>query len=277
MMKKTTLLLGVALSLAAWYPDVPSKHGVYATGAPLTNTTNETTCASCHSGGSYGASARFALTDASGAAITQYLPNTLYTVTLTMGNTVALGTRGGYGFQAVALKTTDRTTAGTFSSAGTGITLSNRNNRNYAEQSAKNTSKTFTWKWTSPAANSGTVTFYASGLVVNGTGGTSGDQNATTSLSLPEGKATALETETPETQVLLFPNPTQNQLSIWLGAGSLPVSQIEVYDVTGRLVWQHGSTTNNMIQIPTQAWTSGLYVLRMQYGQVILNKTFIKQ
>jgi hypothetical protein len=54
--------------------------------------------------------------------------------------------------------------------------------------------KQWTFSWTAPPTDVGSINFYAAGVAANSTGGSSGDDVYTTSVSVPEPSAFALQT-----------------------------------------------------------------------------------
>jgi ribosomal protein L35AE/L33A len=108
-----------------------------------------------------------------------------------------------WGFQATAIDDATRSAAGNMSAAD-GTTLSDRfeNGREYTNHSAPTTGN-WTFNWTAPATNVGTVTFYASGVRVTGANNAlPGDDRVYTA-------STSLTASTPGT--LQFSSATFNQ------------------------------------------------------------------
>lgn len=138
------------------------------------------TCSNCHSGGSYNPTTTITLL--SGAnAVTSYVPGASYTVQIKV--TSASGAPK-YGFDAMCVtSTTHANVNGWPATMPTGTKKTTVSSRTYVEQSSAQTAtgttptsyKTFSIAWTAPAAGTGSVTFYAAGIAVNGTGSTSGD------------------------------------------------------------------------------------------------------
>ncbi len=137
------------------------------------------TCSRCHSGGSYGATT--ALTLLSGSTpVTQYTPGAAYTLQLKI--TCTSGSPR-YGYCLMAAKSTAHTDINTWGTMPTGAQKNTVSSRHYIEQTSARTatstsptsSYTLSVPWTAPAVGTGSVSFYASGMAVNGTGGTGGD------------------------------------------------------------------------------------------------------
>lgn len=143
------------------------------------------TCNACHSGGAFGTVEALITVEDMMGPVTEFIAGVTYTVTVEL--TSSSGTPAGNGFQATVLDSSNNF-IGTFSnpSAGTGVASSG--GRSYWEQTATSAANTFSVDWTAPAAMVTTVTIYAAGAAVNGTGGTGGDSTslgASFSASLP--------------------------------------------------------------------------------------------
>lgn len=154
------------------------------TGAP-----GENTCGQCHSGGNYNASVTVQMF-AQGATVptTQFTPGNTYTVKVTVNN--SLGSPGGYAFQLTALTVADNSPLSGYSNLASNvkqktITVQNAfNGRTYLEHNGVTLNNVFQFNWTAPSTLNEAITFYASGNVVNGNGGTSGDATNSTSLTV---------------------------------------------------------------------------------------------
>lgn len=185
------------------------------TGAPFNS---NKTCSKCHSGGNFGGSINLQLLDASNTPVTSYIPGATYTYKISMGHTS--GTPK-YGFQTTAALTS----SGNTNYNNWGSLPSNTHNtvvsgRNYVEQSTSLTSGDISISFTAPAAGSGTLTFYAAGNLVNGNGGTSGDQPVNTSLTITEGNVLPVT-------ILYFKGALQNNAALLTWATSQEVNNKE--------------------------------------------------
>lgn len=148
------------------------------TGSPL----GGATCSQCHSGGSFSPTVSITVKDASQNTVTSYTPGQSYTLEFNVS--AGMGSPSGYGIQAVAVSSAaGNVQAGTMGSATTSNTqITSHNNRSYIEHSGTSSSGNFIVNWTAPASGFGTVAIYSTGLVVNGNGGTSGDQTTSSVL-----------------------------------------------------------------------------------------------
>jgi hypothetical protein len=169
------------------YSTGPGDGGLARTGAPFVQ--GGLYCTQCHNGGNFGASITLELLDAGNNVVTLYNPGETYTYRITLGHTSG---NPQYGFQTMAALAdanhTDLNTWGTppANTHSVIVTPNNEPSRHYIEHSSRLTNNIISIPWTAPAANSGTVEFYAAGNIVNANFGTSGDQAVKTSLSIAE-------------------------------------------------------------------------------------------
>ena len=130
------------------------------TGSPFSNSL---ACGQCH-GGNPNPGAGMTLS----GLPSNYYPGETYSLTLSLNNPTNTN-----GFQITSLDASN-SAAGNFA-AGAGSSPHTFGGRSYLEHSTPGNSGSWTFNWTAPATNVGTVTFYASGNAANGNGGTSGD------------------------------------------------------------------------------------------------------
>jgi len=169
------------------FDDDPRSGGVGAilnqdrTGSPV----SLGNCASCHSGGSGTTTVGITMKNSSGTAVTQYTAGATYTLELNVS-----GTSGNRRAVQGVVLTTANAQAGVLSGATGFSAISTVSGRQYLEHSTPATSLAsyvFSATWTAPAAGTGTVTVYSSGLAANNNGVTSGDlASANASLSITE-------------------------------------------------------------------------------------------
>ena len=218
------------------------------------------TCATCHDGGSFGTSLSITDDIPSGG----YDLNTSYNITVT--NTSSASKNG---FQVTAEKTSDNSKVGSFT-AGSGSQAFNNDNH-LTHTVTGNNQDSWTFTWTSPSTDQGTIKFYAAAVAADGTGGTSGDEVVTASTSeyvLGTSEANRLDFD-------MFPNPASEELTIQLPSGSENAS-VEFYDYIGRLaLTQKVSQTNNSINV--QDLSAGVYILKVLSDNKIGTQKFIKK
>ncbi|MDA9339557.1 T9SS type A sorting domain-containing protein [Polaribacter sp.] len=218
-----------------------------------------TSCTSCHSGGSFGASV--AITH--NIPDTGYLLNTNYDVTVTGSSSAS-----SHGFQMTAEKVSDNSKIGTLI-AGSTSSLTN-GNANITHSNASNNSWSYQWK--SPATDEGRITFFAALVAANGNGATSGDQVVTgnsgqiSSLSIADAKRLNFE---------MYPNPAVTELTIQLPSGANEAN-VEFYDYMGRLTLSQKISISDP-QINVSNLSSGMYLLKVLSDDKIGTQKFIKE
>lgn len=165
------------------------------TGAPgdetLSNGSSRT-CVSCHSGGNMQVSLDIQVRNQNGSLVDVYSPGEILNVEVIV-NPISGPLPAGYGVQLIPLFNNNQEVS--FSmfniSQNAKLSLASNTGRTYFEQNGTSNSGTFTFSWSPPAPGSGEITFYASGVAVNGNGGTGGDGAATSTFKLKD--ATNLE------------------------------------------------------------------------------------
>jgi hypothetical protein len=80
-------------------------------------------------------------------------------------------------------------------------------------------------------------------------------------------------TQNTESQVLLFPNPAQSEINIFVKE-NLGVMNYEMYNTQGQIVKQ-GVLQNNKVDIATIA--DGMYIIKLSNSKTTITKKFIKQ
>jgi hypothetical protein len=165
------------------YPGGASANlGAGYTGASWDNGGLTCSQSGCHRGGNYNPTTTLTLLSGT-TPVTQYVAGTAYTLSIKIA--AASGTPK-YAFNAMCATTAYNTNINKWGTMPTGTRNTSAGGRNYVEQSsarsATGTSPTSYYTvnipWTAPVVNTGSVTFYAEGMAVNGTGGTSGDSPA---------------------------------------------------------------------------------------------------
>ncbi|MBS1796554.1 MAG: hypothetical protein JSS81_22160 [Acidobacteria bacterium] len=145
------------------------------TGAP-----GELTCTDCHSASS--GAGQLSIT---GPA--SYTPGQTYSIQVR--HTTTDTTRKRWGFEMTALA--GGAMAGSFTNTTGNTRTTTGGGKTYVEHTTAGTFQnqtggaTWTFNWTAPASNVGSVTFYAAGIQANNNGSESGDQTYTKSLVIP--------------------------------------------------------------------------------------------
>lgn len=162
------------------------------------------TCISCHGGSTdIEVGLDIAITDGDGNSIEKYVPGTVYNGSVTINPT--MGAPAAYGFQIVAINAAlneDGESVNTFANPSANTQLATiANGRQYAEHNGPSgTDNVFTFEWTAPEANSGTVTF--------------------SSIPVATGLTSTAATE--ETMRLVVPSNSSNAPSPWRTLAAKP-------------------------------------------------------
>ena len=165
-------LTSIAFILAS-YSSGPGASGEAATGAP-----GENNCTSCHSSHAVN-SGNGSITINFNNGTNSYVPGQTYNIVVAGTGSTA----NKYGFQITALKSSDNTTAGTFT-AGTGSKKSTVGNRNYLEHSSRSTTGVWSFQWTAPNTDVGNIKFYVAGNSCENPSGDSGDNIYTNTITI---------------------------------------------------------------------------------------------
>jgi len=74
----------------------------------------------------------------------------------------------------------------------------------------------------------------------------------------------------------LFPNPATDIVNI-TNSDTVPVNQVEIYDVTGKLLTTQKFSNETQIQLDVTALTAGTYLLYLQTNKGIAMKKLVKK
>lgn len=142
------------------------------TGSPISSGT----CATCHGGGNFAPILSVFITDNFGNQVTEYVGGENYIIEYAVLNTI--GSPAAFGVQSVFLSpSAGNPEAGVLTSTITlGSQIVTSGGYNYYEHSTPSTIGIFQVSWTAPVAGFGDVNIYTTGVAVDGTGGTSGDE-----------------------------------------------------------------------------------------------------
>lgn len=276
-MKIKTVIFSCFLGLTALV-NLQNSNGAAAvqeadrTGSPLSSAN----CSACHGGGNFNPVLTATLLDGEIPA-TSYTPGKTYTLRIDMA---ANNNPAAYGFQAVALRESDNSNAGSFSDAPTGFRVINLNNRQYAEHSSRRNSPGFDIKWTAPAAGSGTVNFFAAGIASNANSGISGDNAAALEnpLSIEEAISTATRDHHTTPIFDLFPNPASGEKIFLRMERPAQDMVLSIFSIDGKRLY---STRKALLQadekvgIPIAGLAPGLYQLTLRSVKVQGSRLFV--
>ncbi|MFZ4059047.1 MAG: T9SS type A sorting domain-containing protein [Ferruginibacter sp.] len=137
------------------------------------------TCGNCHSGGTFGTTTSITLLSG-GLPVTQYIPGSAYTVVIKMTSTSGAPE---YSFNSMCVTSTTHLNVNRWGAMPANVHNIATATKNYVEQTAPlpatavspTSSCSVSLPWTAPIAGTGSVTFYAAGLAVDGDAGTDGD------------------------------------------------------------------------------------------------------
>ncbi len=269
-----TLLSAVWIVLSSNASGAGQAQGTDRTGSPI----GDSYCGDCHGTGTYNPTVEIAMLDGT-SPITTYVPGKRYTMQVSI--VAGAGTPGGYGYQATVLDTKSNAQAGTLGSAPSGQRVVNLGGRQYAEQSRRATSNTFQMPWTAPAAGTGDLKVYATGLAVNGDGGTGSDNAVKAILSLSEATSTGLSAnKILAAQIKVYPNPAVEFARVEI-EGSMENEQlwVNLLDVQGRILQRKSLQKHNQysqIELDVKALPKGQYWVQVNNGSKTKTISFLK-
>ena len=174
--------------------------------------------------------------------VTEYTPGQTYSVTVSISQSAI----NRFGFQVVALADKDNSNAGTFNIVESGRTqiipgsgtLSNRNYITYTfpGTAALNTGYSeWTFEWTAPASNEGSVTFFLAAIAGNDDGTDSGDKCYLNSLTLTSA-ALGVETNRSDVKLKLFPDPINDEITVCFTLEKESSVKMQLHNTNGQLL-----------------------------------------
>lgn len=230
------------------------------TGAP-----GEMNCTSCHSGNVLDGANENVLQVLNGnVQVSQYIPGTSYTVSLSMSSNPAKK-----GFQATALDALGQM-AGTFTAgSSTSINGSLRKYANHKSTSNTNATSSWTWNWTAPSTDVGKITFYVASNGANGDNGFFGDKIYLSQHILTTQNGAATEEHLKQISKMSISHDAQNRkMNISFFSLKSGEMSINIIDVKGRSVFKTQIGTaligenSHQISLPSDLST-GLYVVHL--------------
>lgn len=230
----------------------------------------ESTCTNCH-----GAKNTATTTITTNIPATGYLPNTTYTVDVT----IAAATKTSFGFCFEALDSATNVKQGTLI-AGTGSKTSGTTTKpcvthNGTALSGTGT-KTYSFSWKSPTTMAtNVVKFYCAGLAANGNfSDDSGDWTAlTTAIAQPASTNAIKQNTIVINAVNTFPNPCTNVVNIAYSNNKSGIVTITMYDTKGVLVTTiydgYTAVGDHLETIDVTNLQAGIYLLLVQQNGFI--------
>ncbi len=262
----TSSVVVMALALMAF--DITDKNGKAGyTGAP-----GESTCASCHNGGSAATSDLMMTAVPAFSNGTGFYADSIYKITIS----VSASGYTKYGFDAQFLNSSN-TQAGSLTTAGSGVKFSTLGSRKHAVHnavmSAASGTAAFTFTWHAPAT--GDATLYAIGNGVNGDNTYNGDfvipakSFSLTALELPADTTTDVgitELKASIKGFQLFPNPSNGVVNVSYALLESMLIETSVYTVDGRKIktlsneFEAAGVVQKRLELDLPP---GIYLLRM--------------
>jgi len=236
-------------------------------------------CAQCHGGTSANVSINIQFDAEDGFGVltpaTSYIPGQLYRVRLTMTGAIV------HGFNSRIVGAANTNDVGTMSAANSNeVKITTLGNINIAEhQFPQNAGQTVFYRWTAPAAGTGSVRIFAAGVAANDDGSSGGaDFHMENMLTITEN--TGVSVENIATQTLnIFPNPTAGLLNINTHITEAADYQLDVVDMLGKIVQQQQQNLQvgaQQIQLNVQNLPAGWYQLRISNGKKQITQSFNK-
>ncbi|AEA42618.1 choice-of-anchor V domain-containing protein [Fluviicola taffensis] len=209
-------------------------HALNGAGSPggRTGAPGDGTCTQCHAGSVQSGSGFNLVTLSSGGnPVTEYLPNTVYQVNVTMSTTNAKN-----GFEIVALNS-NNTMAGTFAitNATHTKTITSGGKTRVTHKSAGNDLASWSFNWTSPATNTSAVTFYLATNQTNSDAGTTGDIIRTSQHVF--GTQADVKENTSKVETTIGYSSITNSLNIQLDSKVAGSVFVNVVDLNGKSVF----------------------------------------
>jgi hypothetical protein len=203
----------------------------------------------------------------------QYTPGATYTMSVTVARTG--NSLFGFGIEAL---TAAGQNAGSFvitNSAKTQIktaTVNNVSRKNVVHQKNAGTgngSHTFSFDWTAPSTNVGTVTFYFVGNAANGNGGTSNDY-IYSGLQTATPSSTSIGEVSNNSNIEIQYTGANNTLNI---GGLKEAATVTIMDINGNIQMIHKVKMDEAIELPQL--TNGTYIVTVNGEQQSTRQKFM--
>jgi len=257
----------VGISLLFIAADV---YDITSAGAPIASTGSpgESTCArsGCHTGSTVNSGTGFLNIDFNNG-LTAYEPGKKYTVTVSLQQQDIYR----FGFEMLALHTSDSTNAGAFIILDTKRTqilegLNEYLGRKYVTYKypgtlpyASNLGK-WTFEWEAPAVAKGAITFYTSAVSANNDGTDKGDTVYIKELTVVPALS-GINEEMNLNAAYAFPNPSDGRFEI--SNGNAKITALEVYTVKGEKVYSGYKPDSSVLDLDLP---DGVYFLQLHSG-----------
>ena len=249
--------------------------GVDRTGSPL----SPAACVACHSAGEFSPSITVDVLD-NGSSVNTYVPGQSYTLRVIAGH--GSGMPAGFGFQAVALKATDDSQAGSFESAPSSIQFVELSGRQYAEQSSPSNNNTFEVEWVAPEAGTGDVNIYSAIVVADGANGSGGDGAAflNNPLVLSETLVSTKSVDGLLEQMDIYPNPVANELRLSLNSETSGNYDLRIMNMQGQTAYAESLSLISGAQhrtVDVSQLAAGVYTVIISDGNKSSTRRLVKK
>lgn len=279
-MKKITLVLTATTFLFVGYKNLESGDGNHpgtmSGGAPSASTgaPSEKHCASsgCHSEFVPNSGGAILSVSLESSGIKEYEPGKTYPITVSISNPGIIR----FGFQVVALKNTDNSNAGTIKLLDAGRTqilpgygtIADRRYITYTYEGTNAVSNGYgewSFEWTAPETNEGSITFYIGSIAANDDGTDEGDYAYSKKIILDAPSVSWNVTPTVSTGVFTVQST------------GVSVQDFKVYNSSGAKVFERAliepGLTNLQLQLP-----GGVYFISaIQNGETAVHKILISR
>lgn len=243
------------------------------TGGPF----SEAPCQTCHFSGAFSPQLTVELLD-NGNAVTEYEAGKTYTLRATIDADDAAEV---FGFQALLLKDSDNSNAGSFEEAPDGMQVIEFDGRQYAEHSMPNSDNFFEIEWTAPTSGTGTVNIYAACVAGNDNDLSTGDGSVylVDPLALTELVTDAEDLIPAVAQLRVLGNPTREQLRLNIEVNETGVYQLNIVAFSGQVVQTQQRSLvvgENLETVDLSLLSAGTYFVQVVQGKTSGTKKFVK-
>jgi hypothetical protein len=272
-MRKTTSNLGIAFLFAGLLFTQTAITNSSGVPSPLSGSPQSSgTCANCHQGGSLTSQDVIITTDIPADGFEE---NTDYTITIKGVGNGGTAVKGGFNAtveDASGFVGSLSTIGGGGAQVGVNAATHTSGNNTFAGDTL-----VYRFRWNSSTASSATI--YTAFNFANGNNGTSGDAVKTETLTLAK-NTIGLDELAIET-LRIYPNPTNEMLSLELNVPSAKNMNIGLSDLSGRRIQELYNDrasagtlrlTKNIGNLP-----AGVYTVTIQYGNQVLHERIVKQ
>ena len=211
-----------------------------------------------------------------GYRVYNYAPGQKYQVQIKLTrSTMKVG-----GFQAISkIKGTSTITGAASAGAHSGIFLNGSYITHSYPQTAINGSVVFTYDWTAPSTNVGTITIYAAGNAANNNGASTGDYIYTNKADFGYAATNSVSEDLFSQSVSVNPNPATNYILINFNLPETGIVRARLLSLDGKLIKEicnesqagEGSIFTDMSNL-----RSGLYLLQISHGNGSVTKKIFK-